>query len=460
MDSQTSAPTLPSQPTLTFEQNCDELYDRDHDVNRHCNACVRAICIGPIILVLCTFLLAWNERQACCESRAIDQGQDLVHEVSCDDPDPYEGKLVLYTCPLLKEGLNAFRLLNTDWEDALGYLGTGLSIRAEMMQCVETYQGRGLGDRLSGSAGAADYVYTKEWRDRYLDDSLYVEKELSMYAQGCDGGVTNPSWPEGVPQNGALYAPSVHIGAFRAEGDWVERVPLETPLDFSAVQNLPAGWLTNGSWYITDKFTPNNDTDIGRVRVTFNGTNWHNAVVTVLGMTVGGKMQRWVARNTWLCTGFFLGELRMGNHSKQEVFDNMHLDSFVMTIILRFVGFALAWLAFTQLLGPLELMRECVPSMGSCVFESLAFITMYLACVPATICMIAVIGIVWIAMRPFLSIFLIMLMCFCMAGACFFKTYRDQLKALSEEEEEDAVECVGKLPNEDKGCEPTNLDKE
>jgi len=165
---------------------------------------------------------------------------------------------------------------------------------------------------------------------------------------------------------------------------------------------------------------------IGDMRISFFGTNWANPAVTVLGENQGGTVKKWVAADTWLCSGYTLSDLKTGTLDKDAMFKALEEEAAALTWVLRFVGFMIGWVAFCCLAGPLEVAADCVPCIGPFLGDSLMCVASVVSCLPATACALAVIGIVWIAMRPIVGGCLLAVFATCFGGLICFKCYAQQ----------------------------------
>lgn len=404
------------------------------------NSLICALCIAPAILIGTTVTLGWNEQRAVCDSKAITQGEDEAVDIGCDSASEGAGQLVKLSCDLSKAGLTAItEPLGSEFSSVMNYVGTGLRVEVEMLQCVE--------HKRSGSSALGNYTYSVEWKSSHVDSSFFHEKHRENWEDHCNAN--NPPWPAALPTPGTTYAPSVGVGAFTIEGEYVGWVPLDTPV---SATSTPSGWSRSGNQYDSSKWEVNSglfgqgiSAGIGKVRVKFMGTDWTNPKVTVLGKNNNGRVQRWTAGDSWLCSGFTLADLRAGVVSKEDLFSNLRAESSAVTMVLRIVGFLLAWFAFSRLFVPLQVAVDCIPCVGPCLGDALETITCCISCLPGCACTLGVVGVVWVAMRPMVGIPL-MLVFFCtFAGFVGFKIYSQQQKSgdPSDPENPEAPEVVG-----------------
>jgi len=394
---------------------------RQSGLSRLCSSIICAVCVAPIVVIIAVFVLGWNEQRAVCEARAIDEGSENVEEIGCDSATAGNEALVLFSCDLSSAGLTPLSAPGSDF--SLSYTGTGLSITAEMYQCVEHSSSSTTKDSVGGGTKTVTtYTYSKEWRSSQVSSSSFNAKDSDEYRNNCD--VNNPSWPTWLPDNGVQYAPSVDVGAFTIDSDYVAQIPLTASVFASST---PSGWSLNGDYYESSKARQGNE-NIGMVRVSFKGTDWSSRTVTVLGENKGGAISRWSASDSWGCSDFGLAELRMGTVDKDVFFEDLQAESNAITTVLRIVGFIVIWVAFSRVCGPLEVAADCIPCIGPYIGNFIDGVLCCISCPPACGCALGVIGIVWVAMRPQFGIpLMIIFFCTC-CGSIGYVVYSKTMK--------------------------------
>lgn len=385
-----------------------------------------AACGTPCLLLIAMILLGWNEKRFVCNQNAIVSGKAVAKEVGCDSALAEQGELVLFSCDLKQDGLTQFANLG-DFTSALSaYRGTGLDIDAEMLQCVENVQSETKKDNVGGGKTTIKtYTYTTEWKDKPVNSGAFRKKDTTEYARSCGAGVENPAWPTGVPQSQKIYADSAKVGAFTLGRHFLEMMDLTAIVQ--GTNNAP-GWILSGSTYTSDQYRAYTNSDIGRMRVNFKGTDWSNPRHTVLGENKNGIIKKWTAPDSWLCSGYTLSEVRAGTVDIDTLFQNMSDENQGLTWVLRFLGFLLAWCAFSLLAGPLEVVADCIPCVGPFLGDSIAAIACCISCPPGCVCAMAVIAVVWVAMRPMVGgLLLVVFMC-TMCAFVGFKMYSKSMK--------------------------------
>lgn len=405
---------------LTVADNQDVTHESGG--SRLCGSIVAAVCIAPLLIIGMCLMLGWNERRAVCSSKAIIAGERSVHVMGCTNPRDWNGELVMMNCDIKNKGLPTFA--GEGDFSPLRYTGTGLKVKAEMFQCVESkhtekHKDKGGG---GGETTITTYTYSTEWKEKPIDSANF-HKRLSMnFIQNC--GKDNPAWPSGVPRSRTQYAKSVQVGAVQT--GLTSSIPLDTPL--SGVET-PSGWTGGPSEYYSSKWRVS-ESRIGDVRVTFYGNDWAHPAATLLGKNMNGEIIAWTAPDSWLCSGSTLENLRMGSFNKEELFKALQSENAFLTWILRLVGFGVMWLGFSLFFGPLEVMADCIPCVGPFLGDSIEAVACCVSCLPATACCSLIVGIVWVAMRPMVGLPLMLFFCLVMAAFFAFRVQAQKRRAL------------------------------
>jgi len=261
-------------------------------VSRLCNSLLCALCGFPIMFLAGIIVLGYNEQRAVCDAKAIDDGLDEVLEVDCMSATNGDGKLVMFSCNLNQEVLTAGALAPPgDFQNLLSsYVGTGLRVVAEMYQCVEAVHSETTKDSVGGGkATSKTYTYSKEWRSSPIDSNSFHQLSGASFTSNC--GAFNPAWPANVPRTGTSYSQQVKAGAFTLQGSYVSKIPLNTTIPISG---SPPGWEVSGSQSTTSKYAAAGS-DIGKMRVSFYGTDWFNPLITAMGENSGSVLKPWTA---------------------------------------------------------------------------------------------------------------------------------------------------------------------
>mmetsp|Transcript_128444 Transcript_128444/g.410744 ORF Transcript_128444/g.410744 Transcript_128444/m.410744 type:complete len:188 (-) Transcript_128444:1292-1855(-) len=144
--------------------------------SRMLHSMICAVCVSPVLTLAMVAMLGWNERRDVCGMRAIVQGTDAVQEVGCESASAGNGELIIFSCDLKTEGMTPFTYPGSDFSFS-NYIGPGISVTAEMLQCVETSRSETKKDSVGGgTTTVTTYTYTVEWRSSRVDSSSFKGK--------------------------------------------------------------------------------------------------------------------------------------------------------------------------------------------------------------------------------------------------------------------------------------------
>merc|ERR1712046_63400 len=191
------------------------------------------------------------------------------------------------------------------------------------------------------------------------------------------------------------------------------------------------GWQQASAYQFASSTWKRGYKGIGKVRVQFYTNDWSNPNGTLMGKNSNGAITPWKAPSSWLCSGSSVSDFRMGTYGKDDLFSALQSENQARTWVIRVIGFALLWLAFSLMFGPLGVVADCIPCIGPFLGDSIETITCCISCLPATACCSLVVGIVWTAMRPELGIPGLAIFVIVMIGFCIFKANVGKGKGLA-----------------------------
>lgn len=386
------------------------------------------LCMAAPWCMLCSLIiLGWNEKEAFCDSRVILQGKANVREVGCDAPTVSNGELTMFSCHIDPFGQTR-SVGGTSSFASQTYTGICLNTVSAMYQCVE-HQERTTKD----GKQVVRYTYGKDWIHHQLNSTFFLTRARNYSAwHKCsqDRAFNNPSWPADVPEHDVTtyVAKSVRMGAFTVTEPLVPRVPCNK--DFF-IYPAPAGWnvsTESGNQYRGPqekgtlqheglKFSPDTEKTVGDMRLGFKTNSWEPeaTLYTILGLNNGGSMGTWTAPSTWLCPDFRLHEVFPGKLTKEQLFEKLEKGRGGSTWAFRMLGFCLLWCSLVCLLGPLQVATDWMPFIGDCLGYVAEKVICVISCPPALCLCMGVMAIVWVALRPVLGIFLLIIFSFGMA---------------------------------------------
>jgi hypothetical protein len=373
-------------------------------------------CMSPCFILICLFVLGWNEKRAVCSAKAIVAGKDKVVELGCTESHKSSGELVMFSCNLERPS-QTYSIGGSSAFASTTYSGYCLKSDSEMYQCVEHVSSKTKKDSVGGGTTTVKtYTYSKEWKSSHVDSSSFSSTGKSSSAfDTCStsSSFQNPSWPSDVPEAASTtYGQTAKIGNFTIQQSFIRDIPCATAI---SVSPLPSGWVQKGTSY-----QRGSDNVIGSVRLSYKTNSFASSdtMYTVLGKNENGVITDWTAPASWLCSGYSLGNIDSGSLSKDELFKTLEAENTGTTWLLRVLFFFLLWASCSCLLGPLEVAADCIPCIGPFLGDLVEAVICMVSCPPACCCCIGVCAIVWVAMRPVIGgLCLTMFVCFfCIFG--------------------------------------------
>lgn len=346
--------------------------------NRVKNAIVGTI-FGVVLFIGSFFLLGWNEYDAVRQTGAITE----IERVAIAD---VESETVNDT----NDGQLVHMASNAKTEDVLEYPTFGIRENAVRLRWdTSIYQWEE--DRREKDDRTI-YEYDKEWVDQPIDSRNF--KDQSRSNEGSEKHF----------QDDSVQADLVHIGAFRLSNRLIAQIDNEEkyPLPSSIAMDVrPQGQVSDGVFYTGDPSNP----QIGdeRVQVFVVGPQ-HD--VTVMAKQSSDTFAAYETK-----VGIDKEILYSGLLTKSEVIGRQRTEAAFKRWLLRGLGFVCMWLGLGLAFSPIRAVVSFIPFasrlVGGAVFVATFVIALALSCV--------VVATAWFAVRPFLSIGLLVLAAACIA---------------------------------------------
>lgn len=353
----------------------------------------KSIVTGLVLFLGAFPLLFWNEGRAVATAKALDEGASKTVSADCAALDKAnEGKLVHVT------GQAATSDVLTDPLFGVSATAIALSRSVEMYQWRENKE-ETTEKNLGGSeTKKTTYTYDKVWFTSALDSSSYKEP-----------GHENP---QQMPfDDKRFYAPSVKLGAFRLTSEQIHQIGNAQSYALPASTGVPASAegrslvrMENGFYLSAPRTnvqaralsgvpaTP----EVGDVRVTYSVVLPHE--ISVVAVQKGDTFAAYTAAN-----GHLVQLLDDGVHTAQEMFASAKRSNSMLTWILRVVGFLLMFIGLQTIFGPLSVLGDVVPFIGSLLGGATKFAA-FLIALP---CTLVTIGLAWFVYRPVYGIALL-----------------------------------------------------
>jgi hypothetical protein len=336
------------------------------------------VLFGLVLIVGSIILLFWNEDRAVQTARSLTEGGKVVTDVAPDSIDPgNEGKLIhtsgtaTATAPL------------ADPQFAVSTVALHLVRVAEMYQWSEEKH-----EETHKSLGGSEettttYSYKKVWSNRSIDSSNFRQPD-------------NHSNPPKKYSGLSATATDATLGAFRLDASVLTLLPANVALgvDPQAAENIklriPNAQVVDGQIFIgADPDTP----QIGNYRISY--VIAPVGPVSVIGRQVGSGFAQYQTK-----AGDRLLMAVPGSQSATDMFKQAERENQILTWIIRIGGVLAIWLGAFLVLGPLVVVADVVPLIGSVLGAGAALFAFAFAVIVGA----AVIAIAWLWFRPFVSL--------------------------------------------------------
>ncbi|MEQ1949988.1 TMEM43 family protein [Mesorhizobium sp. CN2-181] len=345
---------------------------------------IGGVLIGLLLVIGMIILLFWNEGRAVTTAKALAEGAGLVVSIQPDAADRgNDGKLVHVG------GKVATDTTPADPDFGISAPGLRLERSAEMYQWKQDSKSETKTKLGGGEETVTTYTYAKDWSDRPIDSSGFKQPS----------GHSNPSMEI---RDRSYQVPQATLGAFTLDrpvldlvgGD--ERLTLR-PDQLSAVQSAFQGTakvgIVDGRIYLgRNPASP----AVGDYRISY--TVVPAGDLSIIGKQVGSRFEPYATK-----AGRDLLMVDAGLVPAEKMFAEAVTENTILTWIARAVGLVVMFIGFALLLGPLGVIADVIPFLGSIVRLG----TGVLAFVAALLVGVATIAVAWFWYRPLLSIVLV-----------------------------------------------------
>lgn len=342
------------------------------------------VLVGLLLIVAMVVLLFWNEGRAVTTARSLAEGSGLVVSVDAGSVDPArEGSLVHISGPLQATSDVA------DPGFAIAASGVKLIRKAEMYQWIETSRSETQTKLGGGEETVTTYTYALGWSDRPHDSTKFRQPD----------GRANP--PMEV-QGETFQLQQATLGAFtlgsRVLGMIGGAQPLAvTPGQADAIQvAVGAGMkatVTDGRIYLG--YDPR-EPRLGDYRISYDLVPL--GPVSVIGRQAGGGLEPYQTQ-----AGDLLLMVESGITPAQQMFDDAVSANTVLTWIVRIVGLLFLIFGFSMIMGPLGVLGDVVPFIGSIVRMGTGIVAAVLGVLVGSV----TIAIAWFYYRPLTALIIL-----------------------------------------------------
>lgn len=399
------------------------------------------VCVGVVLFPLSVLLLGWNEFNFVRNKSVLLFVESNVVDVDCMDKSFNSGKGIHLSCPVT--GLFDFA------SDAVVKLwgvkfktseAAWLQVAPEIYHYVETKSCEKIKDQLGGgTTEVCSYSYFQKWVSSPVSSSGFY----CVQSSGGDGGEDcrmpvefRGTWKQfgSVNQNtipnallsGKVSAPqdAVTIG----ESYYLNQAEISrfdsTCADISSVlalDNVHTTLQRNGPspCSVTYMQRPSLSTNDYRATFTMSAVSRGFPVSIIAQQSSGplSRLQPWDTKKSG--TMSVVDWMTLGSSTQKEMIAAKEGENGAQVMILRCVGFVLMFFALVLITGPMAVMPDIIPCIGSCVSEIVGSILCMMNCCVALAVSLVVIGTAWIMARPLFGCGLF-LAALCLASGVFY----------------------------------------
>lgn len=343
------------------------------------------VLIGFLLVLAMIVLLFWNEGRAVQTARSLAEGAGAVIDVSTDTIDPAnEGRLVHAS------GTVATGETLTDPDFGITATGVSLIRRAEMFQWKEESRSETKKTLGGGEETVTTYSYTKDWADSPQDSSTFKQPD----------GHHNPEmrW-----RDKTFALSEAQMGAWRLDVQTLSRMGGEEDLPVTAADAQKVkdtfGWgdakIVQSRIYLGED---PNAPQIGDQRISYE--------LAPLGpISVVAKQQGNGFAHYQTEAGDALFMVDRGTVAARQMFDEAVAENTFITWLLRAIGLLLLAVGFGLVMGPIGVIFDVIPFLGSLARLGTGLVAFVLAIAVGAV----VIAVAWFWYRPLLSLGIIVI---------------------------------------------------
>lgn len=301
---------------------------------------------GLVLFVVAFPLLFWNEGRAVHRAQDLAEGTSTAQIVTSDSVDPqWEGQLIYTSGKATSEGTLTDELFQISVEHALKLHRT-----VEMYQWKERKEEKTERQTGGSERTVTTYHYDKNWYDESIHSESFRHPE----------GHENPSHKP--VENQSLEASIVTVGAFTLPQELVGRInAYETrPILDDDLTKLPSEvqekyHVQDGRFYFGK--SPEHPA-IGDARISISMVK-----PTVVSLVAKQQQSSFAPYQTH--GGRLLYELKTGDYSKDQFFQQLNQENVMLLWILRLAGWIVMFLGLAMIMNPIKILADVIPFIGS-----------------------------------------------------------------------------------------------
>lgn len=339
---------------------------------------------GLALLAAALLLLTWNEGRSVQSIRANTEGAGAVIEVRAEVADPGNaGHLVHVSGPVHAEG----RRLDPDVGISTDALV--MTRKVQYFQWIETRRSETRTRLGGGEETVTTFSYDQQWTDTPQDSASFHQPV----------GHANPA---PVLKNADFKPDRAQLGAYNLGTQVLEQVHADAPLTLSAEQVAEAArkqpnrtHAVEGGLFVgvnPDAPRP------GDMRLTYSVARQGGTYSVIGAQGEGAAIGAFRTR-----AGAPLLMVHSGTVAAEKMFDAARSGNQILSWVLRVLGVILMMAGFGMVLGPLGVLADVVPIVGSIVRAGTGMV----ATLAGTALSMVVIATSWLVFRPVVGLALL-----------------------------------------------------
>jgi len=338
------------------------------------------VLIGFLLVPAMIVLLFWNEGRAVQTALSLAEGLGAVIDVAADRVDPAnEGRLVHVSGTVESD--------ETLTDPDFGITATGVSLirRAEMYQWREESRSETNKTLGGGEETVTTYSYSRGWEDSPQDSSSFKRP----------GGHENPE----MRWRGRTFAlSSATMGAWNLDVQTLSRIgDGETlPLTRADAEKVSEAYGWDDASIVQSRIylgANPNAPQVGDQRITYKLVPL--GPISVVAQQEGDGFVHYQTQ-----AGDALFMVDRGTVAAKQMFDDAVAENTFVTWLLRAVGLALLAVGFALIMGPIGVVFDVIPLLGSLARAGTGLVAFILAIGVSAV----VIAIAWFWYRPLLAL--------------------------------------------------------
>lgn len=336
--------------------------------------------VGIVLIVAAVILIFWNEKHSLHMAQSLDQAQKILITVPNSPINPQNNAKVVYFTGLATTKDNL-----VDSTLGIDVNAINLDRKVQMYQWEEHVKTETQSQVGGSEKQIKTYSYTKSWSDNLIDSSKFNDQ----------AGHQNPAV---MPVNSqSQYADKVTVGDFTIPRSLVTQIDVSKPIELSeankdklnAKLNKSVELINNELYVGADPQTP----QLGDLKI--SSTVVYPQNVSIIAQQSGSTLEAYLAP-----AGETVMLIATGTVSSLQMISDALAENKMMSWILRGVSLVMLIVGFSLLLGPLVVLADVLPFLGSIVGFGTGFIGFVLG---LAVWIIAT-SIAWFATRPIFAV--------------------------------------------------------